>query len=353
MSDSRVLLEKDHETHIARLTLNQPERKNCYDPTMRRAIGAAMQDVANDDEIKVLLLRGAGGVFCTGADMRNAYSWYETKGDDPASQPTAEARRRPGELLLLPRLHRLPEGDGGADRGLRARRRLRARARLRHLDREPGRQDRHAGGAVPRPGDRQHPPLLPPPRPRAREAPAAHGRERGGVRAREAGRLHRGRRAGAGRRARRGVRGADRQDARRRHRDRQGGLPARRAVAGLPGRGVGERAVPRVRHQPPVRGGRVQLREGTRPVGHDRGLQVARRSTSTGTRAEPRTGARLREATQATRWTSTSTTTSSLCRTTSPGSAARGGRSSGSPSARPRDSIAPAGTSSSSSASPR
>jgi enoyl-CoA hydratase/carnithine racemase len=82
MTDPRVLLDKDHETHIARLTLNHPERKNCYDPTMRRAIGAALADVANDDEIKVLLLRGAGSVFCTGADMRNAYSWYETKGDD-------------------------------------------------------------------------------------------------------------------------------------------------------------------------------------------------------------------------------------------------------------------------------
>jgi enoyl-CoA hydratase len=82
MSDSRVLLEKDHETHIARLTLNHPERKNCYDPEMRRAIGAALQDVARDDGIKVLLLRGAGGIFCTGADMRNAYTWYETKGDD-------------------------------------------------------------------------------------------------------------------------------------------------------------------------------------------------------------------------------------------------------------------------------
>lgn len=82
MTDQRVLLEKDPETHIARLTLNDPERKNCYDPEMRRAMGAAMDDVANDDDMKVLLLRGAGGVFCTGADMRNAYKWYETRGDD-------------------------------------------------------------------------------------------------------------------------------------------------------------------------------------------------------------------------------------------------------------------------------
>jgi enoyl-CoA hydratase len=82
VTDPRVLLEKDHATHIARLTIHQPERKNCYDPEMRRAMGAAMDDVANDDAIKVLLLRGSGGVFCAGADMRNAYKWYETEGDD-------------------------------------------------------------------------------------------------------------------------------------------------------------------------------------------------------------------------------------------------------------------------------
>lgn len=82
MSDPRVLLDKDPETHIARLTLNQPERKNCYDPEMRRAMRAALDDVANDDGIKVLLLRGAGSVFCTGADMSRAYSWYETPGDE-------------------------------------------------------------------------------------------------------------------------------------------------------------------------------------------------------------------------------------------------------------------------------
>lgn len=82
MPDPRVLLQKDVATHIARLTLNQPEKKNCYDPPMRRAVREAMDDVANDDDMKVLLLRGAGSIFCTGADMRNAYSWYETKGDE-------------------------------------------------------------------------------------------------------------------------------------------------------------------------------------------------------------------------------------------------------------------------------
>ncbi len=82
MAGSRVLLDKDHATHIARITLNNPARKNSYDPEMRREIGAAMADVAADDELKVLLLRGAEGVFSTGADMGSAYGWYETKGDN-------------------------------------------------------------------------------------------------------------------------------------------------------------------------------------------------------------------------------------------------------------------------------
>lgn len=81
MADDRVLLDKDPESHVARLTLNNPARKNCYDPDMRRLIGAALADVADDDDIKVLLLRGAGSVFCTGADMRNAYRWYEIRGE--------------------------------------------------------------------------------------------------------------------------------------------------------------------------------------------------------------------------------------------------------------------------------
>lgn len=73
----RVLLEVDHATHIARLTINNPERRNTYDPPMRRRMQELLDDVAADDGVKVLVLRGAAGVFSTGADMNNAYSWYD------------------------------------------------------------------------------------------------------------------------------------------------------------------------------------------------------------------------------------------------------------------------------------
>lgn len=73
----RVHLEKDHATHIARLTIDNPARRNTYDPPMRRRMSELLDDVAADDDIKVLILRGAEGVFSTGADMNNAYSWYD------------------------------------------------------------------------------------------------------------------------------------------------------------------------------------------------------------------------------------------------------------------------------------
>ena len=76
MTDGRVLMERDESTGIARLTLDNPGPKNAYDPAMREQLGAYLDELAYDDDIKVVLLRGEGGVFSTGADMNNAYAWY-------------------------------------------------------------------------------------------------------------------------------------------------------------------------------------------------------------------------------------------------------------------------------------
>jgi enoyl-CoA hydratase len=97
VSDGRVLLDRDGEVGIAVLTLNNPDRRNAYDPAMREALGAYLDDLALDDDIKVVVLRGEGGVFSTGADMGNAYSWYENgaspkNGDGPARRPSQRRR---------------------------------------------------------------------------------------------------------------------------------------------------------------------------------------------------------------------------------------------------------------------
>jgi len=96
VSDGRVLIERDPEAGIARITIDNPERRNAYDPPMREQLGAYLDDIALDDAIKVVLLRGAGGVFSTGADMANAYAWYGDGADG-----TGRSKRRPSQRRRL------------------------------------------------------------------------------------------------------------------------------------------------------------------------------------------------------------------------------------------------------------
>jgi enoyl-CoA hydratase len=72
----RVLFEVDPRHRIATITLNNPKRRNAYDAAMRDTLARHLDRVAEDDDLIVVLLRGADGVFSTGADMNNAYGWY-------------------------------------------------------------------------------------------------------------------------------------------------------------------------------------------------------------------------------------------------------------------------------------
>lgn len=91
-------MDRDPEGAIARITFNQPERRNAYDPAMRRQVAEYLDELADDDTIKVVLLRGEGGVFSAGADMGNAYAWYGPGGAPPNSTAT---RRRPSQRRRL------------------------------------------------------------------------------------------------------------------------------------------------------------------------------------------------------------------------------------------------------------
>src|SRR5262245_12282564 len=91
-------MERDASTGIARVTLNNPERRNSYDPPMREQLGVYLDELAADDEVKVVLLRGPGGVFSTGADMANAYAWY---GKAAASPSEGRRAQRPSQRRRL------------------------------------------------------------------------------------------------------------------------------------------------------------------------------------------------------------------------------------------------------------
>ncbi|KAA0109181.1 enoyl-CoA hydratase/isomerase family protein [Mycolicibacterium sp. P1-5] len=91
--DDRVLFEVDRDKRIATITLNNPAQRNSYDAAMREAVGRYFDVVADDDDITVVLLRGADGVFSTGANMNNAYGWYGEKNEEQKKSRPSQRRR--------------------------------------------------------------------------------------------------------------------------------------------------------------------------------------------------------------------------------------------------------------------
>jgi enoyl-CoA hydratase/carnithine racemase len=63
----QVLLESD--AHVATVTLNRPEQRNPLSATMLRDLAAALRWCKDQADVRVVILTGAGRVFCAGADL--------------------------------------------------------------------------------------------------------------------------------------------------------------------------------------------------------------------------------------------------------------------------------------------
>ena len=69
MDYQTIILEK--KDHVARLTLNRPERLNAANEQMFAELNAALEDVAGDRDVRALVLTGAGRAFCASADIKD------------------------------------------------------------------------------------------------------------------------------------------------------------------------------------------------------------------------------------------------------------------------------------------
>jgi enoyl-CoA hydratase len=58
----------DRDGHVAIITLNRPEKRNALDPAMAAQLIRACDDIDTDDSVGAVVLRGAGGSFCAGAE---------------------------------------------------------------------------------------------------------------------------------------------------------------------------------------------------------------------------------------------------------------------------------------------
>lgn len=62
---------------VLHLWLNRPELRNAISPEMVREIIATFAAIADDRSVRVVVLRGAGGTFCAGGDIKSMSAAHE------------------------------------------------------------------------------------------------------------------------------------------------------------------------------------------------------------------------------------------------------------------------------------
>jgi enoyl-CoA hydratase/carnithine racemase len=72
--------------HIAVLMLNRPDRLNAISPSLRDEVTSAVGALKADDEVRAVVLTGAGRGFCAGADLLGSGPVATGRVEEPTSQ---------------------------------------------------------------------------------------------------------------------------------------------------------------------------------------------------------------------------------------------------------------------------
>lgn len=97
MADYRTLLARQ-DGGVLHLTLNRPEARNAMSLAMVQDLRAALAAAEADGATRVVVLRGAGGHFCAGADLKDMAAARARLADDPNALAATNAAF--GELCV-------------------------------------------------------------------------------------------------------------------------------------------------------------------------------------------------------------------------------------------------------------
>ena len=81
---------------VLTITLDRPERLNAWTATMGRELIAAVDEADRDDDVRAVIVTGAGRAFCAGADLAGGEATFDWREREPAErfQGTAAASSR-------------------------------------------------------------------------------------------------------------------------------------------------------------------------------------------------------------------------------------------------------------------
>ena len=83
---------------VLTIWLNRPQAKNSLSPQMIDELHSVLDAVRDDRSVRTLILRGKGGTFCAGADLKGFKSGAQ--GGAPDEDEVARGNRSFGDLML-------------------------------------------------------------------------------------------------------------------------------------------------------------------------------------------------------------------------------------------------------------
>ncbi len=85
----------DHDRGVAKVTLNRPQQMNAFDATMSAELAAAITALDDADDVRAIVITGAGRAFSAGADVSGGAPPGTSESPTQATQPPP---LRPWEL---------------------------------------------------------------------------------------------------------------------------------------------------------------------------------------------------------------------------------------------------------------
>ncbi|MFN8545257.1 MAG: enoyl-CoA hydratase-related protein [Candidatus Binatia bacterium] len=97
---------------VARITLNQPERRNALSDALVTELLAHLRTATADDAVHAIVLTGAGSAFCAGADLRSGGGTAVSAEDNPFVQVLHAIRDTPKPVIARVNGHAFGGGIG-------------------------------------------------------------------------------------------------------------------------------------------------------------------------------------------------------------------------------------------------